>query len=130
MSKSSKQDRFERLLDHYAIALHITYQILDSGLLERKIKVGNDSKRIDELVGLFLPSLANDLRRAEKIKGVIKSIDNHGTHYFGSAVDLADAYFTELNTHGGEWEYADLEDLFFEYKIAAEEALEQGRERY
>lgn len=125
---SDRKIRFDRLLDNYATALHISYQLLDSGILERKIKVGNNVD-IDKLIRELTPAFAYDIRRAEKIKGMIKSTSNFGD-YHGSALDIANAYFDELHIRGSEWEYADLADLFDAYKAEAEEELEEDKERY
>ena len=122
MNDNSKKARFDKLLDNYAVALYMTYQLLDSGLLEKKIKIGVDVDKINQLVGAFVPALANDLRRAEKIKLAI--VKNCYDDYANSALDIANACLTELNTYGGEWENADLVDLFTNYKEQAEQEAE------
>lgn len=124
---NNRQARFEKLLDNYAVALHLTYRVLDSGLLEKKIKVGNDVDKITSLVRHMMPAMANDIRYAEKIKGEIKNTDRSAKYHEG-ALDIANAYFYELNTYGGEWEYADLEELFTGYKEEAEEELKEDQE--
>lgn len=126
-SADTKQSRFEKLLDTYAVALHLTYRILDSGLLEKKIKVGSDADKITDLVRHMLPVMANDIRYAEKINGAIKSTDRSAKYHKG-ALDIANAYFYELNTHGGGWDHADLEELFTEYKEKAEVELKEAQE--
>lgn len=123
---ATKQTRFEKLLDHYAVALHLTYELLDSGLLESKVKIGNDTDKVNGLVKQLLPAFAADLREAEEWKDIIKSPHNYDK-YFGSAVDIANAYFDELRTRGREWEYADLQDFFADYKATAEEVVEKDR---
>ncbi len=125
MSDTTKQARFDKLLDNYAVALYMTYQLLDSGLLEKKIKVGIDVDKINKLVEALVPALANDLRRGEKIKKAI--VTNSYDDYVNSALDIANAYFTELNTYGGEWENADLVDLFTNYKEQAEREAEEEK---
>jgi hypothetical protein len=125
----TKQARFEKLLDTYAIALHLTYQVLDSGLLEKKIKVGNRSDDISATVRYLIPAFACDLRQADLEKEAIKDIRSYDEiEHFGTAVELATAYFDELQARGNEWESADLEDLFMEYKVSAEKQLEEDRD--
>lgn len=129
-NKNDKQARFEKLLDYYAIGLSLTYKLLDSGLLEKKIKVGMRSEDIDALVRQLLPAFASDLRQADLEKESIKSIYSYGIEYFGSAVDLATAYFDELRARGSEWENADLQDLFADYLERAEKQKEEDRDSY
>jgi hypothetical protein len=124
----TKQARFDKLLDYYAAGLYLSYKLLDSGLLEKKIKVGNDVGKIDDMVRRLLPAFAADLRQADLEKESIKSIHSYGIEYFGSAVDLATAYFDELQARGNEWENADLQDLFEDYKARAEEQKEKDRD--
>ncbi|MES2631202.1 MAG: hypothetical protein V4611_04555 [Patescibacteria group bacterium] len=126
MTKNVLDTKFEKLLDYYAIAVYLTYELLDSTLLERRIKVGNDPERINDLINQFVPSFASDIRQADSIKGAIQSVHTID-RYSGSALDIANAYFYELDTRGAEWEYSDLVDLFTEYKERAEKYLEQQR---
>lgn len=128
--KNDKQARFEKLLDYYAISLYLSYKLVDSGLLERKIKVGNKGDDISATIRQLIPAFATDLRQAEQEKEMIKSIENFGIDYFGSAVDIATAYFDELQARGNEWENADLQDLFADYKAQAEKERDEDRERY
>ncbi len=124
---STKQARFEKLLDYYAVGLYISYKIIDSGLLEKKIKVGYKSDDINALIRQFIPVFASELRQADIEKEAIKDIRNDEIEYFGSAVEIADAYFDELRIRGNEWENADLRDLFADYKIRAEKQRDEDR---
>ena len=127
-SETTKQERFEKLLETYAIALHLTYQIMDSGILESKIKLGNDAEQITNFIRKFLPAFANDIRYAERVKGSITNTSTSARQHEG-ALDIALAYFDELNVNGSSWEFADLEDMFIEYKNQAEGAIEAMKER-
>lgn len=119
----SKQARFEELLNNYAVASYVTDQLMTSGLLEKKIKLGVDVDKIDNFVEVVLPYIANSIRRGNKLKAS-KIKDPY------EAKDIANAYFTELNTYGGEWEYADLEDLFINLKEDAEQEIEDDKDRW
>lgn len=131
IDKDDKQARFEKLLDTYAVALHLSYKLIDSGLLEKKIKVGNKSDDISGVIRQFIPAFASDLREAELNKERIKDVHSYDDiEYFGSAVDLATAYFDELQLRGSEWENADLKDLFAEYKVRSEKQREEDRHSY
>lgn len=125
---SKKQARFEKLLDYYAIGLFLSYKLIDSGLLEKKIKVGIKSDDISSTVRQFIPAFASDLRQADQEKEIIKRVENYGIDYFGSAVELATAYFDELQARGNEWENADLRDLFADYKERAEKRMEEDKD--
>jgi hypothetical protein len=125
---SDKQARFEKLLDYYAVGLYLSYKLIDSGLLDRKIKVGTDTDNIEALIRRFIPAFASDLRQADQEKEIIKHVGNFGMDYFGSAVDIATAYFDELRVRGNEWEYADLRDLFADYRARAEKQMEKDRD--
>ena len=123
MVKESENVRFEKLLENYAIALHLTYQLFDSGLLEKKIKISNEPAKIAEAVRHFLPLFAHDIRYASQTKG---SIIN-GVKYFEGSSDIANAYFDDLYKYGDEWEYSDLQDLFYKFKDEAETKLAEKR---
>lgn len=126
-SADTKKERFEALLDSYALALHLTNQIMDSGLLEKKIKLGSDVEKISEFVRTLLPRLASEIRVANNVKRQIISTSYNEGIYFRSSADIAQAYFDELAARGGEWEFADLEGLFLKYKTLAEEETEYER---
>lgn len=126
---NTKQARFDKLLDYYAIGLHLSYKLIDSGLLEKKIKVGNRSDDISATVRQLIPAFASDLRQADLEKEAIKDIHSYDEiEHFGTAVELATAYFDELQARGNEWENADLKELFMEYKVNAEKQLEEDRD--
>ena len=99
MNKNSLQAKFEKMLNHYAIAVHLSYELLDSSLLERKIKLGNDIEKINNLVSHLILSLASDIRQADKVRGVITSVQGY-PGYERSALDIAEVYFYELETRG------------------------------
>lgn len=123
-----KQARFDKLLTYYATSFYLAYKLLDSGLLERKIKVGSDTDKINALLRALIPAFATDLREAEQAVDEIKDIDN--ITYSASAIELATAYFDELNARGNEWEYADLKELFTDYMNKAKQELEDDKERW
>lgn len=87
------------MLNHYAIAVHLSYELLDSSLLERKIKLGNDIEKINNLVSHLILSLASDIRQADKVRGAITSVQGY-PGYERSALDIAEVYFYELETRG------------------------------
>lgn len=127
---ATDKERFNSLLDSYAVAVYLSGQLLDSGILERKIKIGNDTKRVDEIMRVLVPFLANDLRAANRKLAGLKNPEFAHGDFFNSSLDIANAYFDDLATKGSEWEHADLENLFTEYKRQAEEEMELARNRW
>lgn len=130
MKDLAQEQQFDSLLNNYAVAVYLSGQLLDSGLLERKIKVGNNVERLNEITRLLVPFLANDLRTAQRKINGLKNPDFAKDEFFSSSLDIANAYFDELASKGSEWEYADLEDLFIEYRSQAEASMESERDNY
>ena len=126
----TKKQRFESLLDSYAIAAYLSERLLDSGLLERKVKVGSSVNRADEILSVLTPIFAYDIRVANSIIQHLKDPSFAEGDFFTSSINIANAYFDELKTRGAKWDYSDLEDLFIEYRQRAESEMELERNRW
>lgn len=107
--------RTEKLAKQYVIALRLTNQIIDSGILERKIKV--TTKNFEEIRRPLLAAMAADLRYAEKNSDTL-SLDIH------DRLCVTEAYFDELAARGDEWEYADLRQDFLTWQRSIQKQLE------
>lgn len=100
--------RFNRLLEDYAVALHVSDRLMDSGLIEKKIKIKDHELFTADLVS----RLAFEIRDAKRrVKAIINKPSD--------ALVIADAYFIELSVRGLEWEQADLRDLFEHFHATA-----------
>ena len=102
--KEDKKSRYLKLRATYLLAYSLSSALVDSGLLEKKIKTGKwDSDRFQKVWRDITVRFANEIRvNAKEEYELVADIAAH------------EAYMDELRQRGDEWVEADLESIFRE----------------
>lgn len=120
---SDGSGRFLSLAQSYYRAAVITDELFRNRIFETKIKMkfapGDEvsNRKYNAIVSMIAQRERYFDARSHTIEPEYRDI-------------VADAYFADLNYHGEEWEFADLEPRFRKWKELALQQLELERENY